>query len=260
MALLTGIGLPSFETYKPNTDLLIPINPITFEINGESESIQSRRYNDDGFIVIAGSRTTSKEYTLTLGIEAVDWASLEFSLGKRSTTVVNRVLARLRRGVVPATAPYEISDPTITAANVANGKILASISARYVGGPMAYLAESSSSTPGPGEYYVDTANNKLIFNAAQARAPIAYRVKQTYATMQNIGYDPNAIALDDVAFSGIAFGDEFVSKGVLISIPRMTRSSIPSLSLSEVTTLTVDFKLVEQPGEGAPFYIDEIPD
>jgi hypothetical protein len=97
MALLYGLGSPDFLTAGLNPERLLPVEPMEFSIEGASEKKESKKFKD-GKIVTAGSASSSETYTTKIGIQAVNWLSLQFAFGELAGTTASIALPDVRYG------------------------------------------------------------------------------------------------------------------------------------------------------------------
>ncbi len=249
--ILSGFGSPDFTSVGATPQFLF-VEPLEFAINATSSKLQAKKYVG-GVKTIAASKLGEYLYTLKLGIEAASWTAMQFALGELASTTASVNLPEVRHATVPTSSPYEIADPDLAAAVGVWAFVEDSSAAYGEEGPLTVLA---TGTPADGQFKVDSTNNKLVFAATQAGAPIAYRILKTYASLKSIGQEQVATLLNSMSFSGIAYSDKEYYK---IIIPKMQRVSVPSISLSDVTKLEVEFDLAIPPGKRKPFQIFKMP-
>lgn len=234
MALFYGLGYPDFLTAGLNPERLLPVEPMEFSIEGASEKKESKKFKE-GKIVTAGSAVSSETYTMKLGIEAVNWLSLQFAFGELAGLTASVALPEIKYGTVPTASPYEITDAEISDTNV-----WVTTTAAGAWGRARPLGRAASA-PQAGEFQVNTTTKKLIFNVAQAGAPFAYRLFKTRTNIESIGAEAVFTALSSFAFSAVGYLDEEMVK---IVVPRITRSNIPTLNVADVTKFDLEFDMV----------------
>ncbi|NCJ06683.1 hypothetical protein GS597_09220 [Synechococcales cyanobacterium C] len=247
MAILYGFGDLELTTTDLTTNVLLPIPGIEFEINADSDKKVARFYNK-GEIQVAGSKVVERTYSIKLGIEAINWLQMQLAFGELAQTVASVALPELRYATVPSASPYEIED-----ADISTTDVLCTITTRGAwgeAGPLARVTEA----PATRQFQVNTADDKLIFNAAQAGAIFAYRLFKTHSNLQAIGAGQVADVLDNFSFSGIGYGDEFQA-GAKIVVPKLARASEPTLNIQDVTKLEIEFDLLTPPGKRKPYEI-----
>jgi hypothetical protein len=242
--ILYGLGSPDFTS---EAGKFFPVEPMEFALSGETGVKESTKYVN-GKKVAAGALLDGEKYKLKVGIEAVSWTALQFAHGQIAGITPSVSLPESRSGKVPLTAPYEIVDLDIGASA---GAWVFQVD------PIDKALVISVGAPAAGGFQVDAANNKLVFNAAQAGAYVQYRVFKTYTNVPSIGAEaiPVASLLDRFSFSGFCYAD---TKKYKIVIPRMQRISVPSLNLSDVTKLEIEYQLVVAPGQTSAYQLYDI--
>lgn len=243
--ILYGAGAPVIETTQLQTNELLPIEPMSIEISGESDSLTSQKFAE-GLLVTAGSVQSSQSFTMTIGIQAIDWVTMQFAYGLKSAVTATVDLPVMRYATIPSTSPYEIVDTDITTDQVR---------VAFVGGAALTATES---TPATGEFEVDTASTKLVFATADAGKAIAYRVLKTYTNIRSIGAESAVTPLRAFEFYGTVFngnGDRYGLK-----IPNMSRLGIPTLSLTgDAAQFDLEFELIVGAGKLLPFELYDLP-
>lgn len=243
MAIFYGAGSPDFTSVGLNPERLLPVEPMEISIEGASEKKKSTKYKD-GLIVTAGSAQSTEEYTAKIGIEAVNWQSIQFAYGELAGITTSVALPELRYATVPASGTYEVADADISDTNVWVTVMTAGSWGRAK--PLTKVV----GTPAAGEFKVDTSLKKLVFNAAQASAPFAYRLFKTYTNIESIGAEAVFTALSSFSFSAIGYLDE---EKVKMVIPKMTKSNIPTLNISDVTKFELEFEMIVSGSNRKPF-------
>lgn len=245
MALLYGIGSFDFLTLGLTPERLLPVEPMEFTLAGESTSKTSTKFKD-GILVTAGTAQAGETFTLTIGIEAVNWLSLQFAYGELASTTASIALPTLKYATIPALTPFEIIDTDLTslvvyATDLASGIPLT----RVVGAPAA-----------TGEFQVVTGTTRLVFHSSDAGKAIAYRTFKAYTDVSTIGVEAVATTLSNFQFSGVCYNDE--EKYELV-IPKMGKTNIPSLGISDVTKLDVEFQLALTGSNRKVFQLIKLP-
>lgn len=239
-----GLGQPDFTSALGK---FVYVEPLTFELNGEGGAIISEKFVK-GRKVIAGSLLDAERFKLRVGIQAASFTALAFAMGQVTKTTTSINLPDVIEARVPLVAPFEIANPAIaTSAGVWAFQV----------DPIDIALTLSAGVPAAGAFQIDVPGSKLVFNAAQAGASVVYRVFKTYSNVRTVGKEPLLAAdlLNNLSFSGAGYTD---GKRCKIIIPKMNRVSVPSLSLSDVTTLEVEYQLAVAAGEENAFYLVEI--
>ena len=240
-----GLGQPDFTTLEGK---FIYVEPLTFELSGEGGEIISEKFVS-GKKVTAGSILAGEKYKLKIGIQAASFTALAWAQGEVTKVTPTIALPEVREGRVPLTAPFEIIDADLATSAGAWA---------FQVDPIDLALIPSAGVPAAGAFQVVVASTKLVFNATQAGAAIAYRVFKTYANLRSIGKEVLGVTdlLNNYRFGGVGYTD---GKRVRIDIPKMSRISVPSLSLSDVTTLEVEFRLAVAAGERSAYMFYELP-
>lgn len=239
-----GLGQPDFTSLAGK---FIYIEPLKFMLTGEGGEIVAEKFIK-GKKMIAGSLLDGEKFKLKVGVQAISFTALAWAHGEVTKTTANISLPEVREGRVPLVAPFEILD-----ADLANS---AGAWAFQVD-PIDTALTIAVGAPGIGAFQFDTANSKLVFNAAQAGASIAYRVFKTYTNLRSIGKETldTSDILSQFSFGGVGYTD---GRPVRIRIPKMTRVSVPSMSMTEVGMLEVDYRLSVATGERTAYQLFEI--
>jgi hypothetical protein len=231
--IMYGLGQPDFTSLAGK---FIYVEPLTFELTGEGGEIISEKFVA-GKKVTAGSLLDGEKYKLKVGIQAASFTALAWAQGEVTKTTSSISLPEVREARVPSIAPFEIVDADLATSAGAWA---------FQVDPIDTALVISVGAPAAGGFQVDAANTKLVFNSAQAGAAIAYRVFKTLAA---------ADLLTQFRFGGVGYTD---GRRVRIDIPKMARISVPSLSLSDVTTLECEFRLAVAAGERSAYQFYEI--
>lgn len=250
MAILYGAGRFSFlsENASPNLRQLISASLLDFSIESSSNKVESKKYVD-GNVVKAGSALKESSYTMRVGIEAIDWLNLQLAFGEVSGLTASAALPELRYGVVPATAPYEVVDADITTGT----EVYVCFTDEDKGSPGKRVTTAPAAT---GEYQVTVAGTKISFNASDAGRPFARRVFRTYTNLRTIGVEQVYTTLSNFSFEGVLATDGPLIKVV---VPKTSRSSTPSLNLTDVTKLEIEYDLISVNNARYPFQLYQMP-
>jgi hypothetical protein len=227
--------------------------PVAFKINTNSSEIVSYKMVC-GRKVPAGAKQGLVERTCQMTIEAVNRAALELALGIRSAISTSLDLVELRTKRIPTTGAPEITDLDISAAL----GVQAYVVEKGAWGDAGSLTLLASGTPATGQFKVDSVNNKIVFNAAQAGATIAYTLIKNYAGLRTIGKEQGAAQLNNIGLQGVLFtdsGTEFTK----IVIPKMIRTKSASFDFGEKTNLELEYRMVVASGQENDHYLVEMP-
>lgn len=226
--MLSGVGKLAVLTqdYKDNAftggNIFLPGRFSRFSYNGESTVKQAKAWTD-GSLSTASSAVGEKTYSLTLAFQYLDWSHLSFAmdeLSQRSTAVKVPVV---RSGI--ANASGVVTDPEIV-----NDDARVYVSTRGPWGEARYLKKTEF-TVAPGS---------LTTSATFAGAPFEYTFVKTYASIESIGHESQAMGYGKLAFVGLGYGPEF-PQGIQIYLPNITRSSIPSIATDDVPEFEINF-------------------
>jgi hypothetical protein len=242
--ILYGLGSPDFTTLGGK---FIYVEPMEFAITGEGGVKESKKFVN-GKLVTAGSVLDGETFKLKVGIQAASWTALQFAFGELAGVTSSVSLPEVRYARVPLVAPFEIADPDFaTSAGVWVFQV----------DPIDKALVLSVGVPAVGAFQVNTAGSKIVLNASQAGASVAYRVFKTYTNIASIGVEERAAGdiLDQFSFSGFCYAD---TKRYKIVIPKMGRISVPSLNISDVTKLEVEYQLAVVSGKQKSFELYDI--
>jgi hypothetical protein len=251
--LLSGFGRPVFKKLGTGVPQFRFAEPVGIKINNNSSEVVSYKMVD-GYKRAAGAKQIQNENTAAISIEAGSWQALELALGLESATTASLDLYELRFKEVPTSGPFEITDPDIGAALGVQATIVES-GVWGKSGPLSLLATGA---PATGQFRVDGANNKVIFNAAQAGATIAYPLIKNYTALRTIGKEAAASQLNSMGFEGLIYSEDQTQMYKLV-IPKMIRTKSTSLDLGEKTTLEIEYRMVVAPGQANDYYLVELP-
>jgi hypothetical protein len=188
-----------------------------------------------GKMKTAAMEITGTQYSMTIGTQVFDWATMQLLQGQVATTETDAVVEHRIYAQVPSATPYEIADADLP--GTANPKVQVYVTERGAWGEGG-LRAMVSAAPDPGEVQFDTTNKKFVFNAADAGAPIVYTRPTVYATVEGIGVTKSPEYFGDMegwlyAGSQSYFPDATgYDGGLQYYFPKMTRA---------VSSQTTDF-------------------
>lgn len=251
--LYSGIGKIVLLDLNQTIPGFLLAEPVGFKINANSSEIVSYKMVC-GQKVPAGAKKGLVERTCAMTIEAVNRAALELALGVRSAISASLDLVELRNKNVPASGAFEIVDPDIGAALGVQAYVIE----KGAWGESGSLTLLATGMPAAGQFKVDSANNKIIFNAAQAGAPIAYTLIKNYTGLRTIGREQGAAKLNNIGLQGVLFtdsGTEFTK----IVIPKMISTKSTNLDFGEKLALELEYRMVVASGYESDHYLVEMP-
>ena len=112
-------------------------------------------------------------------------------------------------------------------------------------------------SPTADEFEVDSVNNQIVTDVANAGAVFTYQLNKTYANIETIGLGSGE-KYGRLEFWGVCYTTEGLMK---IHIPRLGRISTPSLTVNgSVTELNIEFRPEILPGRDRPFELYNITD
>ena len=255
--MLSGIG----DLFAKTTGLsggataqrMVPLFLSQFEFTQEAESKEAKGFVA-GKLVTKSTAEATVTSTLKISSEYTDWMQLGLSLDQFSRVLTSEKILVLKTATVPSSSPYEIADAAVTSGNT--NDIFAAISeAGTWGQPKPLPRATTAATPSAGQVGVDTTNNKLIFNSAQAGASITYTVPETLATVEGYGGSGTLSRIGNLEFWGKIYTPT-ASEGFTIYFPQLQRKSRPTITIAnDVPTLEVEFGAVAPAGWEEPYKI-----
>lgn len=255
--MFKGIGDPWIRTTNFDGESaaaeqrMLPLGLLSFELTSDSESKESQRFNSNGELVTATQIKGATSYSFTLSFNEIDWGHLGFALNQFPRSAENVRIPQLRFGEVPATAPYEITDATLIAGNIAD--VTVTITEGGDWGEAGQWLDPVGATPDPGE--VQVAAGTLTFNADQAGAPVAYPVYASWDNAQDLGGPSGGDAWGEFEFWGNIVIPS-IDQGTLIYIPQATIAEDPSFTVDDsVPTVSVVCGMGTPSGWDKPFRI-----
>ncbi|MEO1208606.1 MAG: hypothetical protein AAFX78_03605 [Cyanobacteria bacterium J06638_20] len=161
------------------------LGPISWADSSESDEQETNRFVDGEYVTkrkLKGATT----YGLTIGWNEQDWFHMGFARNQFPKTGSNIALPGTLSTTVPLTSPYEIVNPFFTDANDGLYGVLPFVTEEGAWGQPGSFTRASSA-PGAGEVQLDNAGTKLVFNAAQAGAPIDVPIFGTKTSIEYYG-------------------------------------------------------------------------
>jgi len=260
--MLQGIGDPWIRTTDKtgsaaNNQKMLVLGLLSFELTTDSASKESQRFNSQGELVTATTVKGSTSYGLTLTYNDVDWGGLAFASGQfsRDFSASNVDIPALEFGTVPSTADYEIPDTYITDATDDDITVVITETSGGLPAGTTLTHAATAATPGAGEVGVDGTGNKLVFNAAQAGASIAYPKFTSYSSVADIGGPSGADTWGNFEFYGKVFIPS-ISAGAIIYFPTVTIATEPTITVNDgVPELAIECGLTTPSGWNKPYRI-----
>lgn len=258
--MLKGIGDPWIRTTDKtgsaaNNQKMLVLGLLSFELAAESESKESQKFNSQGELVTATTVKGGTSYSLNLTYNDVDWGSLAFAAGQfpRNYSAANVDIPALTYATVPSSSPYEIDDAYVTATTDDDITVVITETSGGLPAGTTLTHAATAATPGAGEVGVDGVNNKLVFNAAQAGAKIAYPKFTAYSAVQDIGGPTGADTWGTFEFYGKVFIPS-ISAGTIIYFPSVTISTEPTITVDDgVPELAIECGLSTPSGWDKPY-------
>lgn len=249
MAILYGVGRPQLTTELSGQERLLTFEPMSFQLNTDTNVVKSTKFNTEGQIVDAGSARQAIRSTLTMTVEAITWFSMQLAFGELAATGTDLVIPDLRFGKLPATGAQEISDADIPAtANL--------VSAAVYDDEEAKSLVRVSGVPAAGQFAV--AAGKITVGPGLAGKTIGYRILETIPTCESIGVDPNATLFTKLSFAGVLSMDG-VNYTHKIVVPQLSQDKDPSIAIEAPTKFNLEYTLITEPGKRRPFFLYRIP-
>lgn len=250
--LLSGFGRFVFKNLNTTIPQFRFTEPVGIKINNNSSEIVSYKMVN-GRKVVAGAKQLQDENTAAIQIEAASLEAMEIAFGLESATSASLDLWEMRTKTIPTTGAAEITDADIATALGVQAVVVES----GVWGKSGALTLLASGAPAAGQFRVDAANSKIIFNAAQAGATIAYPIIKNYTSLRTIGKESTAARLDNVGFEALVYSES--NQTYKIVVPKMIRTKSVSLDLGEKTMFEMEYRMVVAAGQEKDFYIVEMP-
>lgn len=222
---------------------------MSFSLATNTEVVKSTKYSTDGTIVNAGTAKRKIESVLTMGVEAINWFSMQLALGELAGVTTNLEVPELRFGTLPLTGAQEITDADIPANAT---KVTAAV---YTDNKQ-YSLTRVAGVPAAGQFAV--AAGKITVGPGQAGGIIGYRILLTVPTCETIGVENVAATFSKFSFSGILKTDDDATV-TKIKIASMAQEQDPSLDIQSPTTFSLVYTLLTEAGQRRPYTLINIP-
>jgi len=213
------------------------LGPISWADNVESNQKESQRF-------VAGELKTkrtvkgSSSYTVDISWNEQDWMHLGFAKNEFPKSGSNVAIPTVLSIKVPTSSPYEITNAFFTTQNDADYGVFAVVTESGAWGQTGGLIRTAS-TPNAGEVQLDAPNTKLVFNAAQAGAPVDIPIWATKATIDYYGGSGTATTFGTFQLWGEIYVPSIAS-GLVRHYPELSIASEPSVTIdNNVPTVTV---------------------
>lgn len=235
------------QTYGENIVLPGRLTNISLDISSDEKIAQAMI---NGKLQDVYSTIGAQTITATVEAQVIDWWELGFfvmdELPQISSSLPWPVYVD---GVsIPAGTP-EIVDTTITAGNAAAIKVYRVGDADGRNGkPL----KQGTATPAVDTFYVDTANTKLVFNAANVGNSIAYEIPSTLTSGETLGREATYDTFGNLEFYGKVYMGG-MPQGVDFHVLSMQRTSVANFEINDgVPTLSTTFKCTVPSGRRSP--------
>lgn len=249
MAILFGVGRATMVSIIAGQERLLTFEPMSFQLATDTNTVKSTKYNTDGQIVIAGSAKQSVTSTLTMGIEAITWMTMQLAHGELDSTSTDIEIPDLLFGNLPLTGAQTISNSIIPANAL---KVTAAV---YTDSKAKSLLRVTG-TPAAGQFSV--AAGAITVGPGLAGATIGYRVLRTVPTCQSLGVEADAAKFTKFRFDGILATDDRTSV-MRLEVPELSAEKEPSISIDSPTKFELAYTLIVQPGKPRPYYLYNVP-
>lgn len=250
--LLSGFGRFVLKNLSPAIPQFHFTEPLSIKINNNSSEIVSYKMVD-GRKVVAGAKQLQEENTAVIQIEAASWEAMEIAFGLESAESASLDLWELRTKTIPTTGAAEIVDTDIATALGVQAVVVED----GVWGKSGALTLLATGSPAAGQFRVDGTNSKIVFNAAQAGATIAYPIIKNYTGLRTIGKEASAARLDNVGFEALVYSES--NQTYKVVVPKMIRTKSTSLDLGEKSVFELEYRMVVAAGQTKDFYLVEMP-
>ncbi len=249
MAILYGLGAPTLTTVIDGQQRLLAFEPVDFELASNVETVKSKKFAYDGTVVNAGSAKRSVEWTLKMGVEAINWHTIQIAMGELSQTATDVTIGQLRYATLPLTGAQTITDADIPADAT-------KVTAAVYGNEEARSLARVSGTPGTGQFSV--AAGTITVGPGHEGKTIGYRLLLTEPTVDSIGVISNPTLINQFSFEGILKTDSRTT-ATRIYVPQLSSESSPVINVQGVTKFDLTYTLVVPAGKTLPFEMYEIP-
>lgn len=237
-------------------NLMLPLCIASFELEFEDQELQARCL-EGGIRQLKAAAITESIALLRLTFEVVDFKSIAFAFDEKEQVSSGVVIEQLRNGtVVDGGGVGEIVDTDINAVNEAllDG-VLAYRTSRNAILAADYLFKTAVAPVDATEFQVDTVGNRLVFDAANIGAKVAYSIPRTYTSVESIGHEQDFNQFGSFGFVGEISSTESLN-GLILYVPSIGRVSKPSFSVTgELSPLVIETRPVLASGERSTFKI-----
>lgn len=227
---LLNIGLTEFA-FNPNQE-------------GEKASQEFRASN----LVNAEEFPGTTTYRFTLSYNRLTWQRQGFHLNQRSRSREVLIPTAVVNGTVPATAPYTVTDPLITADADAAKPLKITL-------PSFGTLERVTGTPEPGEFAVNLTTGVITFNAAQAGANYVYP-RYGLVTANTYGGPTGTQEIGEFEYWGEIYIPNLGPSGEWFHVPKARILTIPAFTVNNsVPTVAVECSMILPDGWDVPWEI-----
>lgn len=213
------------------------------------------RNRKTGFLETKRKGVTEIVHTITITANHYDWQALGFFHNEIPQAVasnlnVNKVV-QIPSGL---TAPFEITDPDIVAANA--DSVRGYITEKGVWGDARSLKRTADSTTAPSdgtEIQIDDANSKIVVHQSLGGAYILYKLDEPYLAIQTIGVASTWEAFGDIEMFATLYGTEDFAEGIQVHFPTLIRTPAPPVLDLTQSPATVTITFEGNSVDGRPF-------
>lgn len=229
------------------------------EITTSVEINKAKRLNTAGSLIISDSYAGLSESELKITQEVSDSLHDGLALGELPKSISSTSYYDYVDTVVPTTSPYEVPLLGVTTALANTSSVLVTMfqSGSWNGistGQKPLNLTRTSSAPTDGQFQVNTTTvgaEKLVFNAAQAGAPIIISYLRTVTNKLSIGLASAPVGLPGLYFSAKLISDEYPNGAILIC-PSITKTSGFAYKTGAVPVIENTFQLGTPAGYRIP--------
>jgi len=222
--MLSGVGSLCLTTKDFDTaNFIFPGKFVNFSFTQDSTSKEAQGWVN-GQLQTLSSAIASVTNTLTLELDYIDWSGLGWAFDEVPSVSSTQLVPYTKSAVADASG--SIADAQVTATST----VLAYAASRGTWGEAGIIPNTS----------VTVGSGTIDLGATYAGCPVTYHSERSFASIETIGVNNNPQKYGKLAFSGVAYGNEFPD-GVTIVLPDITRKSSPSLETSDVPRLTVEY-------------------
>ena len=249
--MLYGVGTTSIGTNALDASSLIGQNLVfpqcisSVQFTAESNNTVAQCWRD-GVKIDVASRITAEMFNLVLTYEYIDFQTLGLLYGELPQDII-AALPTSKSVIVPS--GLTITDTDITSGNAATVRVYNETDAKF-------MTLAATSAVGVNEYFIDTANNQISFNAAQEGTTVFYKYDKQYTSIEAIGsglIGNQFDSLSNLNFTGIVYSAASPEPYVL-KIDRLERTETPSFTLAgDRAEVSITYKLIAPPGRRKPF-------